>query len=511
MDKVYGLLFILFVLSQISERIANFLKLKLSDTRLMLKAGDNWFKRNLSFGNTKVKSNDQELEKDREFRILKINIATGIFIALSFRTDLFTIISNIDNPTAHIGWVNIGTDFKAFNAVITCDPVAVILFGLELLVGCIITGVFISFGSKFWHDILDLVLQAKNFRSMMTQKGLDEMQNSFSALDYNTQENLMDAAINENFDTWKNVFPNIIGATSGLKRTESQELPQNAIVFKVDGKTPSDQLQRSEVIPKEILYRGFRIPTDVVDSEPVLSMIRYSGANEVPSSIGFNVSLGEFENYGTAALKVQKDGNNYLLSCFHVLGTFKLREVTDISKGIECHNFLDRPECRISIPSGNFLRDNPGAASLEGIFTDGVLTNEVDAAIAKIAQGDLLNQTFFDDNNQSFTVSGEFPYDQLAKGLKVETFGCVSGHRTGTVTDIKAQKTIVRIAGPGYAFKFTFNKLIELACPCLDGDSGAPAMTADGRVIGIVIAGNSKQTFIVPFPFIKTALNIELI
>lgn len=149
------------------------------------------------------------------------------------------------------------------------------------------------------------------------------------------------------------------------------------------------------------------------------------------------------------------------------------------------------------------------STSLEGYFTDGILSNEVDAAIAKITNGALTNQTFYFDG-KSIVVKGEFSHDNLAKGMKVETFGCVSGHQSGSIVDIKAQKTVVKIAGPGYLFKFTFNNLIELSCPCEAGDSGAPVLTSSGEVIGIAIAGNSKSTFVVPFSFIKNALKISI-
>lgn len=510
MEKVYVLLFVLFVLSQISERIANFLKLKLSDTWLLIPDGKKRsFRRFFSFKNTKIKSTDPQKEKDREYRILKINIFTGVIISFCFRTDFFCIVRNISNPTEHIGWQSIGNDFNLFKNTFSYSHLGASIFIISTFFGCTITGIFISFGSKFWHDTLDLVLQIKNYKSMLTQKGLDQIQNNFSTLEVNQQEEIMDAAINENYNSWKTIYPNIVGCSTGLKKTADQPLPINSIVFKVNSKIGDPLLQQSEKIPDEILYKGYRIPTDVVEYGIPISLITYPGANEIPSSIGTNVSLSAFLNYGTVSLKVKKENEDYLLSCFHVLCTNRLRELNDISQGVELHNQVNGPPFNIIIPSANYLSDHPGAESLGGYFTDGKLTNEVDAAIARITNGSLINQTFFYDG-QSMMVTGELLYDNMLNGMKLETFGCVSGHQVGVILDKKVQKTDVKIEGPSYRFIFTFNKLVELNIPCRPGDSGAPVLTASGKVAGIVVAGNLQTTFMIPFQFIKNALSISI-
>lgn len=507
MEKIYTLLLVLFVLSQISERVANFLKLKLSDTRLLFEGTDKTFWKYFSFRNTKTRSADPEKEKDREFRILKINVATGLLVSLIFRTDLFCILRNIADPASHMGWTTIRTDYHAYIGLFDKCYVGSIFFGLSTLLGCLITGVFLSFGSKFWHDLVDLLLQAKNYRSMLTQEGLDKLRSSFQTLDYGEQESIMDAAINEHYNSWKQIYPNIVGCSSGLKKTDNQELPQNAIIFKVDGKgavaAPTD------MIPKEIRYRGHVIPTDVIDYAAPFALIKFPGADEMPSLLGHNVSLAGFFGFGSTGVKVKKNGDDYLLSCFHVLCIDYLKQHPNTSGGLEFHNSRNAAPHRISIPSALYIDGNPVEPSLKGYFTDGVLSAQVDAAIARITGGELANTTF-EDGGKSLNVTGEFVYDKLFKGLKVETYGCISGRRTGTVADIKAQKTEVKIEGDGYAFRFTFNSLIELDCPCESGDSGAPALSTTGELLGIVIAGNLKKTFVVPFPFIKNALHITL-
>lgn len=143
MDKLIQLTAILFILSMICERIANFLKFKLSDTKKSLRA--------FGFENMKVRETDEAKEKEREFRILKLNILCGIGTALLLKADLIGIASNLSNPQEAMGW-NGFTQKASF------------LFVLQVLAGCSLTGLFISLGSKFWHDLLDTLLYFKNIK-----------------------------------------------------------------------------------------------------------------------------------------------------------------------------------------------------------------------------------------------------------------------------------------------------------------------------------------------------------
>lgn len=143
MNDIIQLTAILFILSMICERMANFLKMKLSDTKTSLKA--------LGFGNMKVRETDEALEKNREYRILKLNSICGILTALALKADLIGISNHLADPQVAMGWDNL-PDKISFQYII------------QLLIGCSLTGLFISLGSKFWHDLLDTLLYFKNIK-----------------------------------------------------------------------------------------------------------------------------------------------------------------------------------------------------------------------------------------------------------------------------------------------------------------------------------------------------------
>ena len=85
----------------------------------------------------------------------------------------------------------------------------------------------------------------------------------------------------------------------------------------------------------------------------------------------------------------------------------------------------------------------------------------------------------------------------------------MSGLIKGTVVDL-AQCTEVEMLGPGYSFDYQFDDLIVVKASCLPGDSGAPVLTGNGEVVGILAAGDADYAYVIPFLFIKNNLKITL-
>lgn len=116
----------LFMLSLITERISNFIK--------------------LSFPVLYVKTDDALQEKKREKKIQLLTGLIGIVVALLCNADFFSLI-------------------KA-NGVI--EPFTSIT--IKSVMGCIVTGLFLSQGSKFFHDLLETVLYYKNVKKSLYNK-----------------------------------------------------------------------------------------------------------------------------------------------------------------------------------------------------------------------------------------------------------------------------------------------------------------------------------------------------
>jgi hypothetical protein len=109
----------LFVLSQVSERIGNFLKLYLPQK---------------VFGNLDIKEKLPYKEKIRERKILLVSFVAGLITTLLFFAAYITPAQDDSKQPLWVCYV-----FERWYATIP------------------IMAFFLSFGSKFWHDLLDIL------------------------------------------------------------------------------------------------------------------------------------------------------------------------------------------------------------------------------------------------------------------------------------------------------------------------------------------------------------------
>lgn len=514
-NNLLSLATVLFIMTLISERIANFCKLWLSDTRILFPQG-RWKKmlNFFAFSNTSIKKINPREEKEREFRILRINIFFGLLVALSYRADLFQMIAHIDHPTSHIGWTNFSTDYDASD----CGP----LFLLGTFFGCIFTALFLSFGSKFWHDMIDLIMQLKNYKQMLTTTGNQEVQQQqqqqeFGKLAIGDQNTILNAAIKANYDTWKVKYPNINGCMAGTKTTAGIGQGQRALVFSVATKVPADQLSGSNTIPDSIYYNGYIIPTDVVQRTDVVSQanIVYGGQDTIPPCIGTNVSVDKVNAYGSAGIRVKSQSSEqyYLLSCFHVLcfdqiqnGMFNnTTEVEYVPSSAEA--------LQATIPGFLYRSKNNVDPVLTGKLIKGVYSSVMDAALVEIQQSDLDNTTFTGTDGKNITLSATdtVSLDQLNENDLVVCYGCVSGSTAGHIKAIDGGIVDITVKGPNGNMPMRLSGLLYCSQISADGDSGAPVFTAGGKLIGIIVAGdNSSCSYVLPYEYIVNRLHVTL-
>lgn len=142
----------LFMLSLITEKISNFIKLNIP-----------------SLAN---KAKSEKGEKNRERRMQIITGIIGIAVAMACNADFFVLIAE--------------------NSKI--EPLTLLTF--KGAVGCVITGLFLSQGSKFFHDLLNTVLYYKNMRKAIYNK--QEIQNEMLQSEKNFTADELIAAVTAN-------------------------------------------------------------------------------------------------------------------------------------------------------------------------------------------------------------------------------------------------------------------------------------------------------------------------
>jgi len=138
-EPLINLLVVLTVLSVAAERITELLKLRDSDLRdrkLAIAKGE---------------------EKERAYKISLRATLIGMILALGVKADFFEILTHLEDPWATFGWVQV-KEHQWFKAPAT-RGVGNFIYALS---GCVLTGIALGFGSKFWHDVLGAVYELRS-------------------------------------------------------------------------------------------------------------------------------------------------------------------------------------------------------------------------------------------------------------------------------------------------------------------------------------------------------------
>jgi hypothetical protein len=143
LEPLINLLILLTVLSVSAERLTNLLKLRRSNLRIR-STGEN--------------------EILREYSISLYTISMGIILAILVKADFFEILTHLENPWQTLGWVKI-EKYHWIKSTATASIGAAIY----AVAGCVLTGIGLGFGSKFWHDILEIVYDIRIRRNVNTQ------------------------------------------------------------------------------------------------------------------------------------------------------------------------------------------------------------------------------------------------------------------------------------------------------------------------------------------------------
>ena len=124
-EPLINLLVLMSALSIASERLAN--AMKLGDPTL------------------RERKTGAREEKARERRIAHRALAASLVLALVMKADFFDILAHLEAPWDTLGWA------RPADAAWTAGRL------VQTLAGTLVTGMSLGFGSKFWHDLLDLL------------------------------------------------------------------------------------------------------------------------------------------------------------------------------------------------------------------------------------------------------------------------------------------------------------------------------------------------------------------
>jgi hypothetical protein len=161
MDKIINLVMFLLILSLITEKISDFIKLQFPDLCHEKK--------------------DMGQETKRQSNIQLITILIGIGVALVSNANLFDLFKE-SFPQL---WARYAMYSPTFNVCFS-------------IFGCILTGFFLSTGSKFFHDLLSMLSEVKNLKKKLNEKSswvLDNMESVEQILSQNKSENQQNTSV----------------------------------------------------------------------------------------------------------------------------------------------------------------------------------------------------------------------------------------------------------------------------------------------------------------------------
>lgn len=434
---------IMLMLSFISERVSNLIKLYFQDKYIgipfLYKKDGKWnFFLSVRIEILAIAQPTKAAEKEREYRLLVINIFVGVLVAMLTNVDFFEIVkavSSHSNPgefNFKIGWdsIQIGkgynyllwgglyflfflwsvslilfnqliekrrtrigwkwiftpfflwigtTLFLLYEGVFNEKDVAISI--LTHTLGYLIIGVFLSLGSKFWHDLLDLLFKVKQTRYHLGQ--------SETYTDYDSSVSLMNLAETSQYEIVEGLYDKydseiwkISGIVScGINVELDEQLKIYRRFIEVEYTTESAQKELEnlyyngyiQILGNTFLlrkYMKFIWTEDVAALSGNLSHADFFAYNDVqPGNQG---TFGVFERDGVVYAesnlhvlatdsdleRIHHDPNNFFQ---HRIVTFKIGniickgEIVGFAFGNGEKGGMDYCECRITDPDAQML------------------------------------------------------------------------------------------------------------------------------------------------------------
>jgi len=138
-QPLINLLVLFTILSLAGERATNIIKLKSDELR--------------------VRKKDEDGIRKREQKINIRNIIVNIFFSLIIKANFFEVITHLQDPWKTLGWIQLHDNQWVISPVL--DSIGMTLLAI---VGCIVMGISLGFGSKFWHDILGIIYEIRDMK-----------------------------------------------------------------------------------------------------------------------------------------------------------------------------------------------------------------------------------------------------------------------------------------------------------------------------------------------------------
>lgn len=401
-------------------------------------------------------------DKVKEKEVTVLSFLIGFFVAFCFKMNLITLF----NGTMQLGW---GDDqFFESKKILVIDPKVEI--EPLLIFSFMLTAFFLAFGSKFFHDLLDNLLEIKNLKRKAFEKETYQV-TSIKEFD--------DQLAKTTYDKNAAAIASLPGVT-GLSFGRLREDGSGRFGLKVFTSNP-DLVLKSDLIRDT---NGKRIPV-YVDAEESAELVSVSAkvSNAKQGAENGTICIGVREVNNTSAI--------YLLTCYHV-----------VRDGQDWTQFAMTP--------GKSDQVNV-AGGLTGTIVKATRNQEMDAALIRLVPSAPIDNTIPAFNVKITSSRPTLFFDDDA--TRVNVYGAATQKkRSGLITGLGARWKINFRDGSA---RHEMVNLIEIQQDghsiVRGGDSGALIFTDEGEALGMVVASTKKRTLAIPIQTILTNWNLEII
>lgn len=446
----------LFVLSMVSERLVNFVKLNFQ--RIYEPKGkyrtSNFFLNSL-FGNFRDKDSSKQGEKLRERGVLNWAIFISLIIAIVSKADLFYLFNNGRLPDDKISFSNIS------------------------VAGIILTALFISLGSKFWHDLLDILYFYKNARQKLSDGNLSDFDEADTTQEFieTPYSKIYQGVVANNTQFFGD--KNVLYTLNGRVKEGSKELP--CLVVHVKSKVNFNMPDyMTYQLPKSKTNVNVKIIV-VEDTKPKIHSF-LTGAE-----IGNNGKRGTI-----CCVLVDSDGDKFIMTCNHVLNGGGRNGKGGLLTGSDRESIV-------------FIDTDGNIQTGEWHYSE--CNERLDIALVKLTE-----EVDFQDNPDNLSSFVKKLNENDRHNLEISMEGLISGHQEGIVIDFDSQPVEIDyddssralnnliVVGNGRAGDFDYQSSDSIS---KRGDSGALIYTRNNsKPVGMIIAGSTLYSFAIPLSYI---------
>ncbi len=285
MEQLISITIIFLILSLMTEKITTLIK--------------------LHYRKLGIKRLTDEEEKERAKEITRYSLGIGIIVALSLKANIFAMIAS-STPGETLVW---GSDKDKFPLFL-------------IILGSILTGVVLSLGSKFWQDLLDLLLETRNLKRKLKEEKTYQIESSKELLEYleKTEGETVEKVLEENKNDLMSI-ENVAGVGVGVKEKGGKRL-KSIVVHVTEKKKGMKDVEalkkRRQLIPQKLYFKSpsgqvKEIPVDVIEVGEVEASYSISPGGTIANKN--NDYAGTFG----CVVKDTFTRKELILTCYHVL------------------------------------------------------------------------------------------------------------------------------------------------------------------------------------------------